>query len=374
VHDLKHLPVDLALEVAQFFPDGSRVSVESLPRNPWLTSAIWLVRDDRRSIVVKRTAISCDKPDDAWSAHWTYGAHIETHWNYWKREALAYQNDIPGCFRKSGILAPAALLVQSDGDHANLWLEAVSANPATQWRIAQYARAANALGRAQAGLLIEKQPLPISWLARDYLVDYSSEKPFKLNRVAEDEQWEGQLVADLLSRDLQPTLCRFGDIRQTLYQIVTDLPHTLCHNDFWTRNLFGDDSGPIFVIDWGFVGYGPIGADIGNLIPSAALDGFISSEDLPELETAVFDGYLEGLREGGWYGDDRLARLGMCASAVKYVWLGPAILQSAREPNHPTYAGYGGHDIETRFRETGRTLQFLADWGNEATDLAASIL
>lgn len=33
--------------------------------------------------------------------------------------------------------------------------------------------------------------------------------------------------------------------------------------------------------------------------------------------------HVHGLREGGWRGDERLVRLGMCASAVKYDWLAP---------------------------------------------------
>ncbi len=41
---------------------------------------------------------------------------------------------------------------------------------------------------------------------------------------------------------------------------------------------------------------------------------------------------LEGLANGGWNGDPRLAELGLCASAVKYDWLTPAMLSSASAP------------------------------------------
>jgi hypothetical protein len=48
---------------------------------------------------------------------------------------------------------------------------------------------------------------------------------------------------------------------------------------------------------------------------------FVPAAEMPALEQAVYEGYLAGLRAGGWDDDPRLVRLGMWSSAVKYDWL-----------------------------------------------------
>jgi hypothetical protein len=50
------------------------------------------------------------------------------------------------------------------------------------------------------------------------------------------------------------------------------------------------------------------------------------------LERAVFDGYVEGLRETGWRGDPRMARFGYCAASVRrYISYTPHVLSILTE-------------------------------------------
>lgn len=42
---------------------------------------------------------------------------------------------------------------------------------------------------------------------------------------------------------------------------------------------------------------------------------------LGELDERLTRAYLGGLRDAGFSGDERLVRLGICTSAVKYGWL-----------------------------------------------------
>ena len=98
------------------------------------------------------------------------------------------------------------------------------------------------------------------------------------------------------------------------------LPRTLCHLDFWPKNLFRRPGDEIVVIDWSFAGDGTIGEDAGNLVPDAVFDHFVAAGEMPRLEQIVFHGYLRGLRAVGWDDDPRLVQLGMWSSAVKYDW------------------------------------------------------
>ena len=93
------------------------------------------------------------------------------------------------------------------------------------------------------------------------------------------------------------------------------------------------------MIDWGCVGDGAIGEDIGNLIPDAVLDHYLPAAALPALEELILGAYLDGLRETGWSADERLVRLAMYASAVKYDWLVPWMLSAATEARQFAYSG-----------------------------------
>jgi hypothetical protein len=64
-------------------------------------------------------------------------------------------------------------------------------------------------------------------------------------------------------------------------------------------------------------------------VPDSVFDLRPPSALLPELDGVVFERHLSGLREAGWKGDERLVRLGMCGSAVKYEWLTPHMLEMA---------------------------------------------
>ena len=55
------------------------------------------------------------------------------------------------------------------------------------------------------------------------------------------------------------------------------------------------------------------------VLMSAAVGG-VGLDNIHELKKIVFEGYLEGLREAGWQGDPRQARLGFTASSVRYLF------------------------------------------------------
>lgn len=128
--------------------------------------------------------------------------------------------------------------------------------------------------------------------------------------------------------------------RVLLLAALDRVPRTLCHLDFWPRNLF-DDDGVTVAVDWAFVGLGAVGEDAGNLVPDAVFDGFLPPERIDELHDLVWAEYLGGLRDAGWTGEERDARLGFClGAALKYVWVRPWLrangpLAGVAEPGDP---------------------------------------
>ncbi len=114
-------------------------------------------------------------------------------------------------------------------------------------------------------------------------------------------------------RDLMVTLSRVGD-------------RTLCHLDVWPANLV-DDAGASVLLDYSFTGEGAVGEDVANLILDSFTDGLMDAALLPEFAEAAIDGYIAGLRDGGWPGSADKVRATIAASgAAKYSWFGPAIV------------------------------------------------
>jgi hypothetical protein len=128
-----------------------------------------------------------------------------------------------------------------------------------------------------------------------------------------------------------------------------------------------DPGAEIVLLDWGFAGAGAVGEDVGNLIPDAVADGLLDPALLPEIDAAVTDGYLAGLRAGGWRGEDAGIRRAIAVTgAAKYCWLAPRMLQRLED-------GSGAGFYDRRGAEqvlAGRlgVLGLVAGWGRLALD------
>ena len=201
----------------------------------------------------------------------------------------------------------------------------------------------------------------------------SSSKRLDRGILYSDEAWRRPLVRDNFPDGLRRGLLGLHEERERFFTLMEDLPRTLCHLDVWPKNLFAAKDGTFSLLDWSFVGEGALGEDVGNLVPDSVFDLFVAARDLPDLDTEVFAGYVRGLREAGWGGDERLVRLGMCASAVKYEWLAPLMLQRASEARQLGYGGEETADADLLFAERGRALAFLASWAEEARALARQL-
>ncbi|HYU82118.1 MAG TPA: aminoglycoside phosphotransferase, partial [Candidatus Polarisedimenticolia bacterium] len=98
------------------------------------------------------------------------------HWNYWKREFLAYSSGILDAL--PGISAPRLFGAAEDADVVFAWLEHIRSDLDGPWPTEQYVTAALHLGRFN-GAYATDRPLPdASFLTRTYLRGWTNWIPW----------------------------------------------------------------------------------------------------------------------------------------------------------------------------------------------------
>lgn len=347
--------------------DGWQVTVPQHSR--WLTAGIWELTKGGRQLVVKRLARGREAGTTAFTMHWSQDCESASRWNYWLREPLAYQSGVVQSFAEEGLRAPICVGVDISEDDAVLAMEFVDGTPAENWDIDAYAEAARCLGAAQGRIALGDEIPDPQWLSQGFLRAYSTEKPAIWELLDDDRAWDQPVVADNFSPALRSAANELHAQRDRLYSVLESLPRTLCHLDFWTKNLIATDDG-VVLLDWAFVGDGALGEDIGNLVPDAAFDFFVEPDQLPQLRAATLDAYVGGLRDAGWHGDPRTIELAMAASAVKYDWLTPLMLERASATEQKRYGGEPVTDSDEFFAKRGAALLENAQQALHALQLA----
>ncbi len=359
--------------------------------NPVTRDVQRLVGGDGTSVIVKTIC-----PDgQVIVPHWVAG-HEASHWNYWSREALAYAARVTDAFASGGIRGPELLdVVESADGSIQLQLEDVDGRSGHDLEVGDHVRFAAGLGLAQGNL---------SSSGARFATDGASSRPFlssgwvrsyALSRPAgpaihdDPAAWEHPVVVEGFGDDRHRLRHRFGELYRQApawFDLLESLPRTLCHLDYWPNNAIaaggsagegGASAGFVDVddvlIDWAFVGDGAVGEDPGNWVPDTILDHFMEPEEVASLDSAVWGAYAAGLEESGWNQPLELARLGMCASAVKYLWL-PGLMVSTADHTGPT--GYGGqpsYPLVEVFRRRAVVFGHLLDRLDEAAALARTL-
>jgi hypothetical protein len=303
---------------------------------------------------LRRPAAEPGPAGDLWAASMS-----PRDWNYWRREAEVYSgDDVRDSLRGTG-LDLAGAEVTEDEAGISLWLEDVAGTPGVDFALDDHRAFSVGLGRWQAA-----GPVDWPWQSRGFLRRYSDRPVDHHSIVADDEAWAQPLVRDTLPDGLREGWQRLLAHRDHLLDVMESLPRTSGHLDLWVSNEHRRPTGEVVLFDWAFAGDAAIGEDLGNHIPDAAFDLFWPAERLAELEDACLDGYLQGLREGGWSGPASSARLGMVASCVKYTWLLPAMLRAARNTSHRAY--HRDVDAYQLYQQRGLALAHLVRWCDEA--------
>ncbi|MFC7533079.1 phosphotransferase family protein [Actinoplanes sp. GCM10030250] len=276
------------------------------------------------------------------------------HFNYWRREPLAYEVGLPGTvFAEGGVSAPECFgrAERADGSVA-LWLEDVAGSPGMTWGAVELGDFAYRMGVAQAGW-VGKPPVT-AWLARDFLRDYTLAQP-----APRHADWDHPAAVAAWSPSLRAGLRRMWERRHELLAAAGALPRTLCHHDVWPLNLIGSGRGPV-LLDWAYAGPGAIGEDAANLALDTFWDGLADAGQLGEVLEAVTAGYVRGMR--GVVPPDVVRRAIRVTGAAKYFWLAPRMLGTAS--SSPRGTGYDKRDWTEMFAGRTPMFQLIADWAD----------
>jgi hypothetical protein len=326
------------------------------PNIGWIRG-IWREDGQVRKVLVPRRE---DAP-----AHWAASEDPRA-WSYWRREELVYATGLPA---RLGLDAPALLGVERHGDELHLLLEDVAGRTGADLTLDDLARAARDLGRAQAGVAVDEP-----WLSRGFLRDYPASKPVDHALLDDEHAWAHPLIAEHLSPDVRREALWVRDELEPLHALMAGLPRAVCHLDAWPHNLIARPGGSVAFVDWSFCGDGAVGEDVGNLVPDSVFDRLFEAERLDELDAAATAAYLEGLREGGFAGDERLVRLGICLGGVlKYPWLVPHTLRDATTGAAYDYGTGSNVDAQAFMAARGAGLRLVARWAAEARALASAL-
>jgi hypothetical protein len=241
-------------------------------------------------------------------------------WDYPPREPLAYGSGLLAAL-PGGLAAPRCLAVEAQPDGTtHLWLEeVVDAHPGP-WSRDRFALIARRLGRF-TGAFLAGVPLPDHlWLSRGWLRDFVEPSGAAL---AELEYLTGPGGPSLLRQLYPPSIVAELRLiwaeRGRFLTALDRLPQTFCHHDAFRRNFLhraGPDSEELVAIDWAYAGHGAVGEDLGQLVVASLYFFEVAGVEPRDLTAVCFAGYLAGLREAGWAGDERLARLGFAADAA----------------------------------------------------------
>ena len=236
-------------------------------------------------------------------------------WNYWKREWLVYQapwlHQLPG-----GVVAPRCLgAAEIPGIAAWVALEDLQRVDQRPWSLAKFRTVAQHIGAFNGAYLAGRTMPTDAWLSRGWLrgwTERAAPMVSILPTVADHP-----CVRQVISGTMITELLRLWEERDAVYAALHALPQTLCHLDAFPRNVFvrptanGDQS---VAIDWAFCGQAAIGEELGALIGASLVFFEADPGAAFELEAQCVRGYLDGLRDAGWRGDEADVHFGALAA------------------------------------------------------------
>ena len=250
------------------------------------------------------------------------GGDDMTHWNYWRRELLIHSSSLLAGL-PPGLEAPRCYgVAERPGNVAWLWYEEIVDNYRGQWPIARYELAARHLGRLSGACASPWQAADYPWLGQELLRQFSHGSAVLAPWITDPGRLAAAMEHPVFSRLFAPRIRDFFRVcvleRGRLLDALDRLPLTLGHQDAYPTNLMSryDDRGQevTVALDWGLAGVAPIGSDLAQLF----IGLYENAADLnpAAAERLVVDGYLQGLRDSGWAGDEREAIFGFHGTTV----------------------------------------------------------
>lgn len=246
------------------------------------------------------------------------GGQAPTDFDYWQREALLYESGLLAELPPDLVAPRCFAVVEMDNNERWLWLEDMGPARAVNWPLQRYGLAARHFGQFNGAYLVGR-PLPTHpWLRA---TDVGERLTLAEPGIHELPQLQNHpAFAELLAGERVARMLHLWHERTRLLAGLARLPQTLCHRDAFRHNLLArpDPSGrdQTVAFDWGMAGLGVLGEELVPLFAATLSFVAVPLEQIPELDALIFAGYVAGLRDAGWQGDERLVRFGFTASAA----------------------------------------------------------
>lgn len=246
------------------------------------------------------------------------GGQAPTDFDYWQREALLYQSGLLAELPPD-LVAPRCFAILEAGNNALwLWLEDMGAATDEAWPLQQYGLTARHLGQFNGAYLVGRPLPPHPWLRA---TDVGQRLTLAEPGIQELPQLQHHpLFAELLTGDRVERMLHLWAERTRLLAGLARLPQTLCHRDAFRHNLMTRHDlhgrAQTVALDWGMAGLGVLGEELVPLFAATLSFVAVPLDQIPELDALIFAGYVTGLRDAGWQGDERLVRFGFTASAA----------------------------------------------------------
>jgi hypothetical protein len=299
--------------------------------------------------------------------------------HYWKREALAYQSglldDLPG-----NLVAPRCFdVAERPSGRCWVWMEDVRDDIGPEWPLGHYGVVARHLGQFNGAYLTERLIPHCVWLSHGLLREPVARNASVVDQLR--ESLDRPLVGLAFPPDVAEGVFRLWAERHAFLDAIDRLPRTFAHLEAFRRNLFArllkGGTYQTVAIDWFFVGIGVIGQEIAPLVSQSAFfrAGEVDTVDrVWELDATVCDGYLQGLRDAGWRGDGRTARLGYALVAPMRIisYLQPVLRSLVDENQRARTEMLFGHTLEDQAAWQAECFRFLLALADEARGLLDS--
>lgn len=233
---------------------------------------------------------------------------------YWKREYELYRSRMLDALPDTGLATPRIYACDEFPDACWIWMEDIR-EAQTPWDSADYRLVARRLGRFNGAYLTGHAIPDYPWLSDRWHCCIVPPLADVFDNL--DDYLAHPLAQRALPLSAKDKIFAIWHERERFCAALADLPQTLCHNDVFPRNVF-HRSESTKLIDWALAGRGAIGEE---LVCFVALSLYSPRNPLSQAETldqTIFEGYIDGLRDTGWTGAARLARLGYtCAMTLR---------------------------------------------------------
>ncbi|MCY3833486.1 MAG: phosphotransferase [Chloroflexi bacterium] len=231
---------------------------------------------------------------------------------FWKREYEIYRSGLLKSLPADTFVAPQIFATEDFGDSCWIWMEDIK-DSKSDWTLSDFHDIALRLGRFNGAWLEDASPPSPVWLCRDW---HSAIVPGLVDSFANlDRLLESPLARAALPIEAKDEISAIWNDRGMFQAALAELPRTLCHTDAFRRNVMHRDD-DVILLDWALASIGRIGEDLVCLVAVSLFYDRFSASYAQQLDETAFTGYIAGLRQAGWRGDSKLARIGFTCGMV----------------------------------------------------------